>query len=269
MKIAYFDCFSGMSGNMILGALLDAGLDLEAWQAELSKLQVSGYEIQVRSVERNGLHGTHVEVNVTETQPARHLHHIEAIITGSDLPEWVTTTSLAVFRRLAEAEARVHGASPQDIHFHEVGGVDAIVDIVGAALGLWLMGVDQVYASAVHVGRGTVECAHGVLPVPAPATMELLTGVPIYGRDVDAELVTPTGAAIVTTLAQAFGSSPPMTVKNIGYGAGTRELPIANLLRVTIGDATAVEPDGKMVHHAALEAVRAQVGAEDGSGQIE
>lgn len=238
MKIAYFDCFSGVSGNMILGALLDAGLDAEQWQTELEKLTVAGYEIRVQSVQRRGLHGTHVEVKVTEEQPVRHLHHIEEILTGSDLPEWAKTQSLAIFRRLAQAEARVHGTSLEKIHFHEVGAVDAIVDVVGATLGLFMLGIDQVYASPVHIGRGTVECAHGTLPVPAPATMELLKGVPVYGRDIDAELVTPTGAAILTVLAEAFANPPPMAVTQIGYGAGTRELPIANLLRVAIGDTT-------------------------------
>jgi uncharacterized protein (TIGR00299 family) protein len=187
------------------------------------------------------MQGTHVEVEVSEQKVERHLHHVEEIITGSDLPGEVQERGLAVFRRLARAEAKVHGAPVESIHFHEVGAVDAIVDVMGAAIGLWLLGVDEVYASPVRVGRGTVKCAHGVLPVPAPATLELLQGAPIYGRDVDAELVTPTGAAILTTVAESFGDAPPMRVRQIGYGAGTRELPIPNLLRLSIGEADSVE----------------------------
>jgi uncharacterized protein (TIGR00299 family) protein len=235
-RIAYLDCFSGISGNMMLGALLDAGLELERLETELAKLPISGYKLKVEPVKRHGLGGTHVEVEVSETGVERHLHHVEEIIESSDLPEEVQQRGMDIFRRLAQAEAKVHGAPVESIHFHEVGAMDAIVDVVGAAIGLWLLGIDQVYASPVHVGRGTVKCAHGVLPVPAPATLELLQGVPVYGRDVDAELVTPTGAAILTTVAEAFGAAPPMQVNHIGYGAGTRELPIANLLRISIGE---------------------------------
>jgi uncharacterized protein (TIGR00299 family) protein len=235
--IAYFDCFSGISGNMVLGALLDTGLELERLKAELARLSISGYTLKVETVKRHGMRGTHVEVEISDSgvKQHRHLHHIEEIITGSDLPDEVKQRGLDIFRRLAQAEAKVHGAPVEVIHFHEVGAVDAIVDVMGAAIGLGLLGVEQVYASPVHVGRGTVECAHGVLPVPAPATLELLQGVPIYGRDVDAELVTPTGAAILTTVTESFGEIPLMRVKQVGYGAGTRELPIPNLLRLSIG----------------------------------
>ncbi|HET91019.1 MAG TPA: nickel pincer cofactor biosynthesis protein LarC [Chloroflexi bacterium] len=236
MKIAYFDCFSGVSGDMILGALVDAGLELARLQAELERLGLSGYAIRAKSVKKRGLRGIHVEVEVTERGVERHLHEIEEIITASSLAQPVQAQSLAIFRRLAEAEAHVHGIPADHVHFHEVGAMDAIIDVVGAAAGLRLLGVERVYASPLHVGRGTVTCAHGVLPVPAPATQELLRGVPIYGRDVDAELVTPTGAAILTTLAETFGSAPPMRVTAVGYGAGTRDLPIPNLLRVSIGE---------------------------------
>jgi hypothetical protein len=234
--IAYLDCFSGISGNMVLGALLDAGLELERLEAELARLPVSGYKLKVETVKRRGMQGTHVEVEVSEQGVERHLHHVEEIITGSDLPDEVKQRGLAIFHRLARAEAKVHGAPVESIHFHEVGAMDAIVDVMGATIGLWLLGVEQMYASPVHVGRGTVKCAHGVLPVPAPATLELLQGAPIYGRDVDAELVTPTGAAILTTVAGSFGEIPLMRVKQIGYGAGTRKLPIPNLLRLSIGE---------------------------------
>jgi uncharacterized protein (TIGR00299 family) protein len=239
--IAYFDCFSGISGNMVLGALLDAGLELERLEAELARLPISGYKLKVEEVKRCGMKGTHVAVEVSEHGVERHLHHIEEIITGSGLPDTVQQRGLAIFRRLAQAEAKVHGAPVESIHFHEVGAMDAIVDVMGAAIGLWLLGAEKAYASPVHVGRGTVKCAHGVLPVPAPATLELLQGAPIYGRDVDAELVTPTGAAILTTVAESFGETPLMRVKQIGYGAGTRELPIPNLLRLSIGETDSAE----------------------------
>jgi uncharacterized protein (TIGR00299 family) protein len=235
--IAYLDCFSGISGNMVLGALLDAGLELERLEAELARLPISGYQLKVEAVKRRGIRGTHVEVEISEQGVERHLHHVEEIIEGSDLPDEVKQRGLAIFRHLAQVEAKMHGAPVESIHFHEVGAVDAIVDVMGAAIGLWLLGVQKVYASPVHVGRGTVECAHGVLPVPAPATLELLRDVPIYGRDVDAELVTPTGAAILTTVTESFGRAPAMRVKQIGYGAGTRELDIPNLLRLSLGEA--------------------------------
>jgi len=242
MRIAYFDCFSGIGGNMILGALVDAGLEVERLKTELAHLPVSGctsgYTLKVQKVRRRGLRGTYVEVEVSEKGVERHLHEIEEIIGGSDLPDDVKAQSLAIFQRLAEAEAHVHGIPVERVHFHEVGAMDAIVDVVGAAVGLWLLGIERVYASPVHVGRGTVTCAHGTLPVPAPATQELLRGVPIYGRDVDAELVTPTGAAILTTLVAKFGAAPPMQVEQVGYGAGGHDLPLPNLLRVSIGTTT-------------------------------
>ena len=246
MAIAYFDCFSGISGNMILGALLDAGLALEDLQSELGKLDISGYTVRAEGVDRHGLRGTHVEVEVAEHGPHRHLHDIEAIITVSDLPDAIQERSMAIFGRLARAEAKVHGEPIGHVHFHEVGALDAIVDVVGAVIGLDLMGIDRIYASPVHLGRGTVRCAHGVIPVPAPATAELLKGVPTYGRDVDAELVTPTGAAILTTLAEGWGAAPPMAVSRIGYGAGTRDLPHPNLLRISIGEAQ--DRDGDLAY---------------------
>ena len=263
MRIAYFDCFSGISGNMILGALVDAGLEMEQLQAELARLSVSGYTLSAERVRRRGLRGVHVEVKVPEEGVERHLHEIEEIIESSDLPDRVKAQSVAIFRRLAEAEAQVHGIPADHVHFHEVGAMDAIVDVVGAAIGLWLLGIERVYASPVHVGCGTVTCAHGTLPVPAPATQELLRGVPIYGRDVEAELVTPTGAAILTTLVEEFGSAPPMRVEQAGYGAGSRELPLPNLLRVSIGETTeqvdGYEEDAVTVIEANIDDMNPQV----------
>jgi uncharacterized protein (TIGR00299 family) protein len=237
MKVAYLDCFSGISGNMMLGALLDAGLELPKLEAELACLQVDGFQLEVKRVKRNGLSGLHVEVLTAERGVARHLHDIEEIVGNSGLAPAVREKSVAVFRRLATAEASVHGEPVEHVHFHEVGAMDAIVDIVGSVAGLWLLGVEQIYSSPIHIGCGTVTCAHGVLPVPAPATAYLLQGVPVYGRDVESELVTPTGAALLTTLATGYGAAPPMRVDRIGYGAGTRILPLPNLLRISVGEA--------------------------------
>ena len=237
MRLAYFDCFSGISGNMVLGALLDAGLELDALKEALAGLRISGYEIKARKVKRRGIVGTLVDVRASKGEMERTLSDILEIIGESDLPEDVKERAGAVFTRLAEAEARVHGVSVEEVHFHEVGGLDAIVDVVGSVVGLRLLGVEEVYSSPLHLGRGFVECAHGLLPVPAPATLELVKGVPVYGWDIEVELVTPTGAAIITALAKSFGPLPSVRVERIGYGAGHRELRIPNLLRLVIASA--------------------------------
>ena len=237
MRVAYFDCFSGISGNMILGALLDAGLELEALKEGLAELGLSGYEIEARRVLKRYIAGTLVDVKIQEEGVERHLGDILDILEESSLPGEIKETCGKIFAKLAEAEARVHGLDVEDIHFHEVGGLDAIVDVVGSVVGLALLGVEEVYSSAVHLGTGFVECAHGRLPVPAPATLALVKGAPTYGRDIEAELTTPTGAAIITTLAKEFGRAPLMAVEAIGYGAGHRNLPIPNLLRISIGEA--------------------------------
>ena len=237
MRVAYFDCFSGISGNMILGALLDAGLEFGALKEGLAKLGLSGYEIKAKRVLKRYIAGTLVDVKVQEEGVERHLGDILGILEESSLPGEIKETCGKIFARLAEAEARVHGLDVEDIHFHEVGGLDAIVDVVGSVVGLALLGVEEVVSSAVHLGTGFVECAHGRFPVPAPATLALVKGVPTYGRDIKAELTTPTGAAIITTLAKEFGRAPLMAVEAIGYGAGHRNLPIPNLLRISIGEA--------------------------------
>jgi pyridinium-3,5-bisthiocarboxylic acid mononucleotide nickel chelatase len=235
MKIAYFDCISGISGNMILGALIDAGLDAQALRAELAKLHLTGYALETTPVKKNGIASVLVDVNISETGVHRHLPDIERIIDDSALLDPIRATAKNVFRRLADAEAQVHGTTPDRIHFHEVGGMDAIVDIVGAVVGLSLLGVEQVAASPIPTGRGWITAAHGRLPVPAPATAALLQGVPLSALDVEAELTTPTGAAIITTLATHFGLQPAMIVDHIGYGAGHRDLAHPNVLRVMIG----------------------------------
>lgn len=239
MRIAYFDCFSGASGDMILGALLDAGLSLHQLQEEFSRLNLSHYQIKAKKVLKNGIAGTQVEILVDEPyhrDHPRHLPDIETIINESDLRQSVKQMSIAVFQRLAEAEAAIHMTDAANIHFHEVGAVDAILDVVGAVVGLSLLGVSKVYCSPIHVGTGTVDCQHGTLPVPAPATAELMRGKPIYSTGVMGELLTPTGAAILSTLASDFACMPAMISSASGYGAGKADLTIPNLLRVFIGD---------------------------------
>ncbi|MCD4733319.1 nickel pincer cofactor biosynthesis protein LarC [bacterium] len=236
MKIAQLNCFSGVSGNMLLGALINAGLEQAALERELAKLNLVGFSLSVERVRRGSIAGTLVNVLCEEQHAHRHLNDIEAIINSSALSSTVKERAVAVFRRLAAAEAQVHGTSIDEVHFHEVGALDAIVDIVGTVAGLELLGVERLYSSPLSLGTGTVDCAHGRLPVPAPATLELLKGVPIRQTAIEAELVTPTGAALVTTLAEGFNPPPSMRVEAIGYGAGSRELASPNLLRLTLGE---------------------------------
>lgn len=239
MRIAYFDCFAGASGDMILGALLDAGLDLQLLKAELDKLQLDHFELGVEKVLKKGLGGSQALVRIDQDHHGhhhRHLSHILDIINNSGLKETVKENARRIFTRLGEAEAKVHQTTLDHIHFHEVGAMDAIIDVVGAAIGFDLLGIEKIYSSALHVGAGFVTCAHGTLPVPAPATAELIAGKPIYSTGVDGELLTPTGAAILTTLATDFGQMPAMTIQRIGYGAGTSEPDLPNLLRVFIGE---------------------------------
>ncbi len=233
--IACFDCFSGISGNMALGALLDCGVAPETLRDELRKLPLGGYRLDVTEAHKAGLRGLAVEVHSDGKQPHRHLQDIETIIQSAGLADGIRERSLRTFRALAAAESKVHGEPVEKIHFHEVGAVDAIVDIVGTAICLDLLGVEKAYSSALHIGAGTVQTAHGLLPVPAPATAELLCGIPVYGRDIEAELVTPTGAALLAGMEADFGGAPAMRVEHVGYGAGSRDLPWANLLRVTVG----------------------------------
>ncbi|HEY6290376.1 MAG TPA: nickel pincer cofactor biosynthesis protein LarC [Terriglobia bacterium] len=243
MSIAYLDCSSGVSGDMFLGACLDADLDSASLLAEIAKLPVGPYEFNSGRVTRSGLAGTQVEITAPEKQPHRHLAPIEQMIESSALSAGVKDRSKRIFRRLGEAEARLHALPIEKVHFHEVGAVDAILDIVGACVALELLGIEELVASPLNVGTGRVNAAHGSLPVPAPATAELLRGLPIYSSGVEAELVTPTGAAIVSTLASGFGPLPAMKVERIGYGAGARDLPgHPNLLRLMIGERTS-SPD--------------------------
>jgi len=236
VKVLYFDCFAGASGDMILGALVDAGLPLDNLKSELAKLGLSGYTISATKVVKHGITGTKISIETEEQHIHRHLKHIEQIIGGSNLSEDIKDTSIRVFENLAAAEARIHNTGVEKIHFHEVGALDAIVDIVGSLIGMKLLGVDAVYSSKIPIGTGFVECEHGNIPVPAPATLELLKGVPLVSTGIEAELTTPTGAAILTTVSQQFGTMPQMRLEKIGYGAGSRDLEIPNLLRLLIGE---------------------------------
>jgi len=238
MTLAYFDCFSGISGDMTLGALVDAGLPLEVLRAELAKLSLSGYTLSSEKVRRSGLSATKVHVVLDDKkQPARHLSDIQKIINGSSLSPVIQQKSLAIFHRLAEVEAKVHGTTPDRVHFHEVGAVDALVDIVGTVIGLERLGITEIIGSPVNVGSGTVHTAHGKLPVPAPATVELLRNIPLYSSAITFELTTPTGAALISTLASSFGPLPQMKVRSIAYGAGNKDLPgQPNVLRLMIGE---------------------------------
>jgi uncharacterized protein (TIGR00299 family) protein len=236
MKIAYFNCFAGAAGDMILGALLDAGLPLDELKADLARLPLEGFRIDTSRVTKHGIVGTKVDVIVHDTKTHRRLKDIKALIGQSGLPAVVQEQSSNIFTRLAEAEAKVHGVKTAAVVFHEVGALDAIVDVVGAVSGLRRLGIEAVYASPINVGGGFARSAHGVIPVPGPATLELLKGVPIYSRGAEKELLTPTGAAILTTCCRSFGDMPLLRVENSGYGAGNHDLDIPNLLGVTIGE---------------------------------
>ena len=238
MKICYFDAFSGISGDMTVGALIDAGADVAALTEGLASLG-TGAEIRVERVKRRGIAAAKFHVRGGETKTHRHLPQILRMISGSALPDRAKRNAANVFEKLAEAEAKVHGVAMEKVHFHEVGAVDSICDIAGACLGIELLGVDAVYASAINTGSGTVNTEHGVLPVPAPATAELLNGKPVYARGPETELTTPTGAAILAALARGFGAMPPMKLTASGYGAGDKEFAThANVLRVLLGEAT-------------------------------
>ncbi len=238
MRIAYFDCFCGISGDMILGALLDLGFKLEDLRSILGQLNISGFDLQERSVKRGGITGRKIDINISQkSQPLRNLTHIRQIIEQSSLSNTIKNTSCHIFNRLAKAEARIHGLTIEKVHFHEIGALDTIIDVVGAVAGLNLLKIDKVSVSAINVGSGTVNTQHGMLPVPAPAALELLKGLNIYSDGTDCELATPTGAAIISSLAENYSSYPKMRVNAIGYGAGNRQIKnIPNLLRITIGD---------------------------------
>ena len=240
MKIAYFDCFSGASGDMLLGALVDCGMDPGVLEKIISSLGLArACKVRIEKVLKNKISATQIFIELTsEDQPQRTLSDIREIITNSDLSADVKTQSLSVFQRLAEAEAKIHGCRPDNIHFHEVGAIDSIVDIVGVVAGLEALGVEEVFASPLPLGSGFAKTQHGQIPLPSPATVELLKCVPVYGSGTASEMVTPTGAALLREFVRRFGPIPAMEITKIGYGAGIRDLSDRpNVIRLLIGEA--------------------------------
>jgi len=248
MRLAYFHCASGISGDMCLGALVDAGAPLNSLRRELNKLGIKGYTLSLSETMRTGLRASRVSVNIGKgSTSAKKLKDVRAIINNSSLSPAIKKKGLAVFQRLFEAEALVHGTTPGRAHLHELGAVDAMVDIMGAIICLDLLGVEQIACSSINLGSGTVETSHGILSVPTPATAELLKGIPVY-PDGEGELATPTGAALMTTLAHSFGPMPAMSMEAIGTGAGGRDTPErSNVLRVFLGESALTEHGGGKV----------------------
>jgi pyridinium-3,5-bisthiocarboxylic acid mononucleotide nickel chelatase len=239
LRIIYFDCFAGIAGDMTVAALIDLGVPISFLREELAKLSLplTAYRISSEQVQRKGIVAASFHVHVGEHQPQRHYAGIATMIEQSGLAEGVKVKAQRVFYRLAEAEARVHGVEVGHVHFHEVGGIDSIVDIVATAIGLDYLGIGEIHVSPLPIGSGFVETAHGRLPVPAPATAELLRGIPVHGEIGPGERVTPTGAAIVAALADDFGNIPPLRVSAIGYGAGSRDFDdLPNVLRLVMGE---------------------------------
>src|SRR5215813_9041526 len=243
MKTLYFDCFAGASGDMILGALVAAGAEPRALTDQLQSLNISGWNIDFETVDRSGISATYARVRTAHEHAHRHLSDILKIIYSSGLNDTVKNRVARIFSRLAEAESRVHNQPIEKIHFHEVGAVDAIIDVCGAAVGFDLLGVEQFISSPLRVGFGMAEMAHGRFPIPPPAVAELLKGKPVYAGDIEGEFVTPTGAAIISTVCERFENLPPMKIQSGGYGAGTRNPKgFPNVLRMLLGEVESPEP---------------------------
>jgi pyridinium-3,5-bisthiocarboxylic acid mononucleotide nickel chelatase len=236
MKLGYFDCRTGISGDMILGAIVDCGADFEEIKDRLAVLPIQGYELSKKQVNKKGLSATQVEVVVRDQVKERRLGEILSIVEDSQLPERIKGKALEIFRRIGTVEAKIHGVESDTIHLHELGGVDTIIDVIGALIGLEVLGLDKVTASPLPLGIGMIDTAHGSIPLPAPATLELLEGVPVRGSDINKELVTPTGAAILTSVVHGFGNIPEMRLGKTGYGAGKMDLPVPNVLRLITGE---------------------------------
>ena len=238
MKTAYFDCIAGASGDMLLGALVDVGLPIAVLEGELAKLRLDDFHLAVSKVSKNGFGATKVDVQVRDDAPERRLREISELVGASSIADEVKERAMRVFTRICEVEGGIHGMPVDEVHLHEVGGVDAIVDVVGVLSGMAWLGIERVVVSPLPMGRGFIRGAHGQIPLPAPATIGLLKGVPITGSAIDVEFVTPTGAALLTELADSWGRLPSMTLREVGYGAGTRDLPVPNVLRILIGDSS-------------------------------
>jgi pyridinium-3,5-bisthiocarboxylic acid mononucleotide nickel chelatase len=285
MKTLYLDCFAGISGDMTIGALLDLGLDFDYLKTELAKLGVAGYELSLERVDRSGINAAKFDVHLSK-QISVHHHHdhdshdhshshevdhshdhrslstIKHLIESASLSEPVKRNASAIFQRIGEAEARIHGVDIESVHFHEVGAIDSIVDIVGACIGFEALGIQQIISSPLHVGYGTFTCAHGTYPIPGPAATEILRGVPIYANNIEGELVTPTGAAIVATLAKDFVKLPMMRIDKVGYGAGTRVYEkFPNVLRAVLGELEVEDttPDTITIIEANLDDLNPQI----------
>jgi uncharacterized protein (TIGR00299 family) protein len=243
MRIAYFDCIAGISGDMALAALIDAGADFDELRLHLAKLPLERFDMDVEETDQQGLRATRVTVRASSAGVIRTYASIRALLDAADLPPEALQLAQRIFRRLAEADARVHHKEVENVTFHEVGAVDSIVDIAGTALALSMLGIERVFASAIPTGLGMTKTEHGVMPIPGPAVVELLRGAPMYSKGVAAELTTPTGAAILAATVEGFGELPPMRIESIGYGAGTHRLDFPNLLRILVGAAeSAMEP---------------------------
>ncbi len=236
MKVAYFDCFSGLSGDMVLGALLDIGVDFDALREKLTELPLTEYVLAAKPVMRGGIGATKVSVKAVEKGLVRTYNNVRQVLETSDLEARVKERSLAIFQTLAQAQAKVNRKNVETVHFHEAGAVDSIVDIVGTAIGFGMLGVDRVYCSPLPLGIGMTRTEHGMMPIPSPVTLEILTGVPVYSTGIQAELVTPTGAAIARSYVHEFGDMPAMKIEKTGYGAGRADLEAPNVLRLITGE---------------------------------
>ncbi|HWJ97596.1 MAG TPA: nickel pincer cofactor biosynthesis protein LarC, partial [Acidimicrobiales bacterium] len=263
MTTAWFHCFSGIAGDMALGSLIDAGADLDEVKELLGRLPISDWKLEAEPVLRGGIAGTKVHVHATDSTVVRTASHIQGLVAEARLPERVQQRAAAVFEALAQAEGRLHRRPPDQVHFHEVGGIDAIVDVVGTCAALEVLEVDTIACSPVAVGLGMVRAAHGIIPNPAPAVVELLAGIPTRGVDLSVELTTPTGAALASALASAYGPMPAMTITATGFGAGTKELDHRpNLTQVVLGvvaDAPAADGQPVMLLEANVDDVTGEV----------
>lgn len=258
-RLGYFDCPSGISGDMIIGAIVDCGVTIEAIKDGLASLALEGYELSDQRISKNGLTATRVEVVVRDGTKERRLSDILSIVEESQIADKIKRKALEVFKRIGAVEARIHGVELDTIHLHELGGLDTIIDVVGAFIGMDILGLDKIYASPLPLGRGTIETAHGIIPLPAPATLELLEGVPIQGSEINKELVTPTGAAILTSAVHEFGRIPSMRLLKTGYGAGKMDLPIPNVLRLIIGEEKEITQHGKNFQEEQLECLETNI----------
>ncbi len=267
--IAYFDCFSGISGDMTLGALVDAGVPLKEIEDGLSRLHVKGYQLKARKVKKCGMRATKVDVDLDESggQGARKWSDIQKIVKNSSLSKPIKQKGLFIFKRLFEAEAKVHGSRYDKVHLHELGAVDCIVDIFGSLIGLDILGINEIYASPINLGSGLIKTEHGILPVPAPASVELLKGVPVYSSDISFELTTPTGAVLISSLASDFSPLPNMNILTTGVGAGNKNFKDRpNIMRIILGEGpqssepgTRTEDDGVMVIETNIDDMNPQI----------